>query len=341
MLNETVVPFTATDGFEGNLIHVEGATPPTKGPVLLVHGAGVRANIFRPPVDTTFVDYLIDHGYDVWLENWRASIDFQPNQWTLDQAAIHDHPEAVKTVVEQTGAGTIQAVIHCQGSTSFMMSISAGLLPEVRTVVTNAVSLHPVLPRLSRLKMRLLMQVAGSQFPYLNPQWGVDAPTLRAKLVAFWVRLTHHECDNAVCKNASFVYGIGFPTLWEHSQLNDETHDWLTEEFANVPRSFFNQMNRSAAIGQLVSVDGDDRLPARFGDQPPQTEARFAFFAGELNRCFRPESQRRTYEMFKESNPGDHTLHVIPGYAHLDIFIGKNAARDVFPLMLAELDRTD
>ena len=77
---EQIVPFTAGDGFRCNLIHVIGKNPPTKGPVMLVHGAGVRANLFRAPVETSFVDYLIEHGYDVWLENWRASIDF--NQTT-------------------------------------------------------------------------------------------------------------------------------------------------------------------------------------------------------------------------------------------------------------------
>ena len=40
----------------------------------------------------------------------------------------------------------MKAVIHCQGSTSFTMSAVAGLVPEVKTIVTNAVSLHPVVP---------------------------------------------------------------------------------------------------------------------------------------------------------------------------------------------------
>ncbi len=128
---EDVVPFRARDGFQCNLVHVQGETAPHKGPVLLVHGAGVRANIFRAPVKTTIVDYLIANGYDVWLENWRASIDLPPNTWTLDQAALYDHPEAVKTVVEQTGWDEIKALIHCQGSTSFMMSAVAGLVPQV------------------------------------------------------------------------------------------------------------------------------------------------------------------------------------------------------------------
>jgi hypothetical protein len=30
-------------------------------------------------------------------------------------------------------------------------------------------------------------------------------------------------------------------------------------------------------------------------------------------------------------------LHTLPRYGHLDVFLGKDAARDVFPRLLAEL----
>src|SRR5512135_3827750 len=99
-LTERIVPFTASDGLTLNLINVRSADrPPARGPVLLVHGAGVRANIFRAPVPVTVVDALLDDGFDVWLENWRASIDLPPSQWTLYQAAVFDHPAAVATVI--------------------------------------------------------------------------------------------------------------------------------------------------------------------------------------------------------------------------------------------------
>ena len=143
---EQTVPFKAGDGLECNLINVKAEEHPPRGPVLVVHGAGVRANIFRAPVKTNFVDFMVQQGYDVWLENWRASIDIGPNEWDLDQAAKYDHPNAVEKVVEETGHEEIKAVIHCQGSTSFMMSAVAGLVPQVTTVVSNAVSLHPVVP---------------------------------------------------------------------------------------------------------------------------------------------------------------------------------------------------
>jgi pimeloyl-ACP methyl ester carboxylesterase len=340
-LQQEVVPFRAGDGFACNLIHVRGPQPPTKGPVLLVHGAGVRANLFRAPVQTTLVDFLTAAGYDVWLENWRASIDLTPNPWTLDEAAVHDHPEAVKTIVRQTGSDTVKAVIHCQGSTSFMMSAVAGLVPQVKTIVSNAVSLHPVVPEVTKFKIRLSVPVLRLLTPYLDPQWGLYAPTLTAKAINSMVRLTHHECNNPVCKMVSFTYGTGFPALWSHQNLNDQTHEWIKQEFAKVPLTFFTQMVRCINEGHLIAVSGLKELPRDFVAQPPQTDARFAFLAGQNNLCFLPQSQVRTFEFFEAQRKNYHSLHVLPNYGHLDVFIGKDAARDNFALILAELDKAN
>ncbi len=339
MLTERVVPFRAGDGLQCNLIHVQGDTPARKGPVLLVHGAGVRANIFRAPTKLNFVEFLVQQGYDVWLENWRASIDLTPNLWTLDQAALYDHPEAVKLIVRETGCQALKAVIHCQGSTSFMMSAVAGLVPQVKTILSNAVSLHPIVPRASIAKSKVALPLVRLLTPYLNPRWGVSAPTFAAKLISLIVRLTHHECRNQVCKQVSFTYGSGFPALWRHENLNEDTHEWLKQEFAHVPIRFFDQIMRCVHAGHLVSVEGKPGLPADFVAQKPQTDARFAFFAGRLNRCFLPESQEKTYDYFNAQRTEYHSLYVLPSYSHLDVFMGKNSAEDIFPLMLAELER--
>ena len=336
---ERIVPFISGDGFLCNLIHVRGQESPERGPVLLVHGAGVRANIFRAPVRTTLVDALIAHGFDVWMENWRASIDFSPNMWTLDQAARYDHPRAVEKVVEETGHETIKAVIHCQGSTSFMMSAIAGLVPQVKTIVTNAVSLHPVVPTWSETKLKTAVPVVGLMTRYLNPQWGISAPTIPAKIVDGMVRMTHHENESAVSKHVSFTYGSGFPALWNHENLNAATQDWLQHEFAHVPIRFFRQIARCVSCGHLVAYENIPDLPDDFTVDPPKTDARFAFFAGEDNRCFSYESQVRSFDYFDRFEKDYHSLHVLSGYGHLDVFMGQNASRDVFPLMLDELDK--
>jgi len=339
-LTDRIVPFTAGDGTECNLVQVRGEHAPAKPPVLLVHGAGVRGNIFRAPSGRTLVDALVEAGHDVWLENWRASIDVPHNHWTLDQAAVLDHPAAVRTVVDESGSDEVKAVIHCQGSTSFMMSAVAGLVPEVTTIVSNAVALHPVVTRASRLKMELVVPWAAHAIGYMNPRWAVTgAPWVLPKAIDAWVRLTHHECDNGVCKLASYTYGTGRPTLWQHENLNDATHEWLKDEFGEVPLTFFDQITRCIRAGHLVSVDGRPELPESFVDAPPRTDARFAFIAGDRNVCFLPVSQRRTFEWFDRHSPGRHAMHVLPGYSHLDVFMGKDAARDAFPLILDELSR--
>ena len=293
---------------------------------LLVHGAGVRANIFRAPVETNFVDYLVAHGYDVWLENWRASIDLAPNEWTLDQAAIFDHPSAVAKVLEETGSKTVKAVIHCQGSTSFMLSAASGLLPQVDTIVSNAVSLHPVVPKWSWFKLTFVLPLVALFTRYLNPQWDGNADSMIARFLYRFARLTHRECDNSVCHQVSFYYGAGFPALWRHENLNEDTHEWLREEFAMVPMSFYRQIVRCVHHGSLIPQDRKDSLPADVAGGPPATDARIALFAGTENLCFLPESQSRTFEYLKRHRDKD-ALHIVPECGHLDMFMGKKRGK--------------
>ncbi len=332
--SDVVVEFATGDGQTLNLVHVlRPSVAPRRGPVLLVHGAGVRANIFRAPIDATVVDVLLDDGFDVWLENWRASMDVRPNQWTLDRAALWDHPAAVRTVLSQTGSDRLKAVVHCQGSTSFMMAAAAGLLPQVTTIVSNAVSLHPVTPEPARWKIEWFHRPVHALTKYLDPQWGIEAPNAVAEAIVAWVRLMHHECTNLVCRMVSFTYGVGKPTLWSHALLNPATHEWLKHEFGPCPLTFFGQMAACLRAGHLVSVDGLGGLPAAFGVDAPRTDADVVLLAGEDNRCFLPESQKRTYDYFDTKGQGRYALHVLPNYGHLDIFMGQDAARDVFPII--------
>jgi pimeloyl-ACP methyl ester carboxylesterase len=331
------IGLTAGDGRRLTLLHVRGAVAPTRGPVLLVHGAGVRADIFMAPVDTTIIDALLEAGHDVWLENWRASIDLPACEWFLDDAAVHDHPVAVKAVVDHTGVDEVQAIVHCQGSTSFVMSAAAGLLPNVTTIVSNAVSLHPIIPATAEFKLRRISPLVARIVPYFNPQWGVHADTFVERAFLRLVRMTHHECDNDVCRLVSFTYGTGFPALWSHDNLSDATHEWLKGEFADVPLTFFDQMGRSVARGHLVAHGNHPEIPLSMVAQPPKTDARFVLVAGEDNRCFLPESQRRTFEYLDGLHPSTHEFHQFPKYGHLDVFMGERAAFDTFPTIVGAL----
>jgi len=335
-----VIPLTAPDGAPLSLVHVTTAgvgRHPPRGPVMLVHGAGVRAELFRPPLRRTLVDALLDQGWDVWMFNWRASIDFDPLPWTLDDAAVYDHPTAVAHILRVTGADTLKAVVHCQGSTSFTMAAVAGLLPRVDTIITNSVSLHPVVPRLSQFKITRLAPIVNAFSPYLNTAWGYKSNGYFSRIVRGLVRASHPECDNTVCRMVSFTYGSGHPALWAHRNLDQATHDWITGEFAESPMTFFAQMKKCLDAGHLVHSGLHPELPVDLVANAPQTDARFVFLTGADNRCFLPASQRRSYEFFNRHRPGKDAFHLLPGYGHLDVFFGVNAWRDTYPIIEREL----
>lgn len=336
---KTRISFEADDGFPLRFTRTQNEDTTSGQPVLLVHGAGVRSSIFTPPHADTLDVVLARKGYDVWNLDWRASINLEPNPWTLDDAAVLDYPAAVRTVVAETGRQEIKAVIHCQGSTSFMLSLVSGLLPEVSTVVSNAVSLHPVVPALSVVKAKFAEPIVRRLVPYLNPQWGIHAPRGWPKLLDFFVRTTHHECNNPVCKFASFTYGTAFPVLWRHENLSEQTHEWLKGEFAHVPMTFFEQMGKCIKAGHLVTTGKYEQLPASVVDEAPRTDARIVFLGGALNDCFQSKSQANSFDFFDRHAPGKHAFYELAGYGHLDVFIGRNAAIDVFPLILDELGR--
>lgn len=329
-----VYPFRAYDGFSCNLWRLKNDAATPRGPVMLVHGAGVSSNIFNPPNPKNLITLLAEAGYDVWLENWRASILLDPNQWDLDQAAENDHPAAVAEVIRQTGANNLKAIIHCQGSTSFMISAVRGLVPQVDTVLSNAVALHPVVPGFSEVKLRFLLPLIKPVTAFLNPHWGVDAPDLKARVFRDLVALTHWEKDTLAGKMVSFTYGAGHPALWELENLTDVTKNWITGEFGPVPMSFFEHIGKCTRAGALVSADGS----LNYTTDRPRTNARFAFFTGKKNKCFLSESQRITYAFFNRLRPDFHRIYEYDDYSHLDIFFGKKSDIDIFPAMVRELN---
>jgi len=331
------IEFDAYDGVTCNLKHLLNENI-SKGPVLLVHGAGVRANIFNPPTDQNLITQLANEGYDVWLENWRGSIDLKPNPWDLDQVALNDHPAAVKKVVEITGHNEIKAIIHCQGSTSFMISAVLGLVPEVKTIISNAVSLHPVVSPYSIVKINYYLPFVKLIYKYLNPAWGLHAPDLKAKALRLLVSATHWEKDTLVGKFVSFTYGAGFPALWLLENLDEKTMDWIQHEFAEVPLTFFDHIKKCIHKG-VLSPNDYAHQDSTYLDVPPKTDARIILFGGEQNLCFHPDSQRNTFRYLETINQGFHKLYMLDGYSHLDVFLGKNANKDVFPIMIHELNQ--
>lgn len=326
--------FETSDGVELKLTRFRGGP---KGPVLLSPGFGTSALAYT--IDTTATnlpEFLFEHGYDVWVFDYRASPDLPSarTQFTLDDIATKDYPAAVRTVRQITGAESIQVMAHCVGSLTFLMGMTAGL-EGVRSAVCSALTLHPVAPPLNKIK-------AGLGLANVLSVLGVDTLSTDFDTHSNWIdrlydkllRLypTQERCNSPVCRRILFMYG----EVYDHDQLNNATHDALHEMFGVANMTTFKHITTMLRAGHAVNAEGaEDYLP-----HVDRLRLPIAFLHGEKNRLFLPAGSEATYELLRATNgPENYVRHVIPDYAHMDCFLGKNASRDVYPIILAELDK--
>jgi len=335
---------TTPDNFDIRLTRYEGGK---KGPVMVVHGVSVWSGMFTAPtVRQNFVQFLLSHGYDVWLLDWRSSIHEPLQQLTLDDVAANDYPTAVKGIREQTGCDTVQAVVHCVGSISFFMSLASGFLPDVRCVASSQVALHPVVGAIMKFKAgaHLASVLADLNITHVSPLPDPDYPVF-ATLLGLYVNAVHHECDSTVCHRMTFMYGHLYP----HQTLNVETHERLDEQFGPCNITTLMHLEQSARRGYVTKYDyGPEQNQIKYGSPEPPSYLRDAshmripitLVSGELNRCFLPESTKRTYDWLCEANgAAQYTRTVIPNFGHFDNFVGAEANQHCYPAYLAQLER--
>jgi cholesterol oxidase len=328
--------FKTKDAVDLRLTRYQGGG---KGPVILSHGMGVSSLIFSiDTIETNLLEYLFAHGFDVWLLDYRASIELPASktQFSADDIARYDYPAALEKVREVTGAESVQMVVHCFGSTTFFMAMLAGL-QGVRSVVCSQIATHIVAPGATRLK-------SGLHLPSALAALGVNSLTAYASKNENWFSRLYDEalklypeqaeehCNDAVCHRISFMYGL----LYKHEQLNEATHAGALHEMFGIGNiKAFEHLATMVRKGQLVNFNGDDiYLPYLDRLAIPIT-----FIHGAENACYLPESTRKTFELLCKTN-GSHlySRSVIPGYGHIDCIFGKNAAADVYPFILHHLE---
>ena len=149
-----------------------------KGPIVLAPGYGNAARAFAlDTVPKSFVAYLGEHDYDVWLLDYRASPDLPSSfsQFTVDDIALRDWPAAIDTVRRETGADSVQAMGHCVGGLSLFMAIGGGM-EGLRSATFSALAGHPVPTPGNKLRagvrMATVFKALGHQGPEhrLRPQ---------------------------------------------------------------------------------------------------------------------------------------------------------------------------
>jgi cholesterol oxidase len=325
------------DGVELRLTRFRGGE---KGPVLLSHGLGVSSGIFSTDtIRPNLLEYLHAAGYDVWLLDYRSSIDLPASRAPYDADAIarFDYPAAVACVREATGAESIQAVVHCFGSTTFFMAMLAGL-EGVRSAVASQVATHMPVPRLTRTKaaLRLPWMLERVGVRSMSAQTGADGGTFERLSRAVLARQPlegEERCDSPVCHRITFLYGL----LYEHDRLSEETHEALRELFGVAGIRALAHLALMVRHGHIVAADGSEAyLP-----HAERLRIPIRFIHGAENACYLPRGTELSLAYLADRNgPELYSRQVIPGYGHIDCIFGEHAARDVYPFVLEHLEET-
>ncbi len=329
--------FKTADDLQLRLTRYQGGA---KGPVILGPGGATSSIIYTTDlIETNLTEFLYAHGYDIWLFDYRSSIElpYAAKPYTADDIALYDWPAAVQQVRNLTGAASVQVFSHCYGAITFSMALLAGL-QGVRSAIFSQVSAHPVTVPVNRAK-------AGLHLDTFLHSLGVQSLTAYTDSHADWsdrlynAALTlyagayNERCTSEVCHRLTFLYGL----LYSHDQLNTLTHDRLHELFGTAPVTMFEHLGTMVRAGHVVNFKGEDVY------MPHLDRMKFpiAFIHGEDNETWLPQSTRQTFDALVQANgPSLYSRYLIPHYGHIDCIFGQNAHRDVYPLVLKHLDAT-
>src|SRR5918999_795421 len=340
-------PFTTDDGLGLYLTRFHRAD--CDDVVVLLHGWTASSDMFIMPEHRNLVSYLLDDGFtDVWTLDFRMSsrfpYDTETHRFTFDDIAHYDFPAALAELRRHIGDRRVHVVAHCTGSIAFAMSLFGGAIDDITSFVSNSVSLTPRPPAWSRFK--LTVGPAISEYvlglPFVDPRYG-EAPIMtRAWLLSRAVSLFHPECDVRSCHMASFMWGSGRPGLYEHDHLLPDTHERMADLLSASGLHYFRHIRKMVKAGHAVKYDPKDPrhagLPDDYLTNAAEITTPILFLGGDRNRVF-PDANVVCHKILEEIVPGLHEFEMMPGYGHIDPFIGKDAHLDVFPKIVDFLKR--
>ncbi|MEV7001549.1 alpha/beta fold hydrolase [Streptomyces sp. NPDC093982] len=338
------IPFHTSDGVRLGLTRIDTGDR-NRPAVLLLHGHTASADMFLLPETRNLVDVLLDEGYEPWLLDWRGSCRLPYNEtgrrYTYDDVALYDIPEAVRHIRTRIGDRPLFAVAHCIGSLTLSLSMTAGLVPGLAGVVSQGVFLTPKLAGRTSLRMTLAGELLKSRIDHIPVDFRKVG--LRSKYTPLFALASRKAtCPDPTCQILhNSAWGTG-ASLFVHEHLTDTTHNRLADLLGPAPLWILPHLRRIELARTVVRWhDTDQRyrtLPQNALDAAARIDTPVLLLAGSENGLWL-DSQELCRDVLAHRQPQlDVTYTEIPGYGHLDTFLGRGAALDVFGHILDFLD---
>ncbi|TAQ91395.1 hypothetical protein B7494_g351 [Chlorociboria aeruginascens] len=131
-----------------------------------------------------------------------------------------------------------------------------------------------------------------------------------------------------------------YQLLWNHRNLNEATHRQINRFFGGVNMTLLHLLMQMGHRG-FVTTNAPlcDQLTTSSNIRRLKNIPIMLFSGGD-NKVLTPESTDKSYTILRDTFGSDHyERYVIQGYGHLDCWMGREAYRDVYPLVREHVDR--
>ncbi|KAF5524062.1 Cholesterol oxidase [Colletotrichum aenigma] len=332
--------------------------------LFLIPGAAVDHQIYAlPTIKYNAVNYFTRAGYRVFITVHRiGQLMVAQNNWTTYDARL-DLQACIEHIRQDYSDGNskdnkIYTIAHCMGSVAFSCGLLDGTIPGswIQGITCSQVFMNPIWSTLNMAKVmagpipldKMYKMVLGNWFSCSTAKDDSILQRALNELLRLYPEERKEICNNACCHRCTLVFG----RCWNHANLNEATHRQMDRFFGGVNMTQLHLLMKQGFDGHVMT-NGPLFQPLT----TPQNIRRLRgipimLFVGRDNAVLTPEATERTYEILCDTF-GSHgrqldggapagiqyRRRVVPGYGHLDCWMGRNAWKDVYPFVREEVDR--
>ncbi|KAK0720521.1 hypothetical protein B0H67DRAFT_599992 [Lasiosphaeris hirsuta] len=320
--------------------------------VFMIPGAAVDHQIFAlPTIPYNTVNYFTRAGYRVFVTVHRiGQLMVAENMWTTFDARL-DLKACYEWIRKEHGTDKIYTIAHCMGSVALSTGMLDGTIPAswIKGVTCSQVFMNPVWSPTNMAKVaagpipmdKLYTLLAGTWFNCTTSPDDSLIQRIINQALRLYPQSRKEFCSNAACHRCSLVFG----RCWCHVNLNEATHRQIDRFFGGVNMRLLNLLMKQGSEGHAMANG-----PAYTRLDTPENIERlrgisFLLFVGRENAVLSTEATERTYELLTDAfgtdgaDGAEYRRRVVPGYGHLDPWMGRNAWKDIYPFIREEVDR--
>ncbi|RDL32056.1 uncharacterized protein BP5553_09458 [Venustampulla echinocandica] len=345
---DDTIQIVASDGVK-TLLHVwEPRNPNIKTKNLfMVPGASVDQQIFAlPTIEVNAVNYFTRAGYRVFVTVHRiCQLMVAENNWTTFDSRL-DIKASLEWIRKEHGNDKIYTIAHCMGAVAYSCGLLDGTIPAdwILGISCSQVFCNPIWSALNMAKVlagpipfdKLYSLFGGSWFSCHSTKDDSYFQQFLNQILRFYPDSRSEICNNVSCHRCSLVFG----RLWNHRNLNEATHRQINRFFGGVNMTLLHTLMQMGYRGCVTTngplfeeLDTPDNL-ARLKGIP------IMLFSGSDNKVLTPESTEKTYGILRDTfGSVGYERHVVQGYGHLDCWMGREAYKDVYPIVREQVDK--